>query len=60
MFDVYNNGFMLGGKLKVTFDRYFIMNESDAFLTDSARSQVPKYTYRQQMTDVTVRVGLVV
>lgn len=51
---------MLGGKLKVTFDRFFIMNESGTFLTDSARSQVPKYTYRKKMTDITVRVGLVV
>lgn len=60
MYDVYNNGFKLGGKLKVIFDRYFIMNGSDTFLTVSTRFQIPKYTYRRKMTDVTLRVGLVV
>lgn len=60
LFDVYNNAFQLGGQLKITRDSTMVVNVNGTSLTNSMRTQVAKYVYRDKLTDVTARVGVVV
>lgn len=61
MYDVYNNALKLGGKLNVTFDRFFIIsNENEGFFTESKIQRRTKYGNRNQMTDVTLRCAVLV
>lgn len=57
MFDVYNNGFQQGGKLKVVFDRHLVITKNDSiYFTKSMVS--PKISKRKNFSDLTLRVGL--
>lgn len=57
VFDIYNNGFSLGGKLKVSFDRYLIVNQNRAArLTESLT--YPKIVHRKSLDDIVLKVGM--
>lgn len=58
IFDVYNNAFTLGGKLRMISDQKFIIAKNK--LTESALQKTPKLENRKDFSDVTVRVGLIV
>lgn len=60
LFDVYNNAFKLGGRLKMARDSTMVVHANGTSLTGSMRTQVAKYLYRDKLTDVTARVGVVV
>lgn len=56
IFNLRNNGYDLGGKLRVTFDRYLIKGENnDIFLTNSAHK-----VEATSLDDITLRVGVMV
>lgn len=61
LYDIYNNGFNRGGKLNITFDRYFIVNEMGyGSLTESIIQRRTKYENRSNMSDITVQVAVIV
>lgn len=62
LYDVYNNGHHIGGKLNVTFDRHFVYARSNetGSLTSSVINRKTKYDNRCDLSDVTMRVGGVV
>lgn len=61
MYDVFNNALSHGGKLNVTLDRYFIVPKGTVgYLTDSIIRRRSKYGNRNNMHDITLRIGLVV
>lgn len=63
IYDVYNNGHHIGGKLNVTLDRYFVPNTNGSgahLLTRSMVNVNTKYDNRMDLSDITLRVGTVV
>lgn len=61
IYDVYNNAYSNGGTLNVTLDRYFQYSDKDGGnFTDSNLSRKSKYSNRHKMTDITLRMGIVV
>lgn len=61
LYKIFNNGWNLGGKLIVTFDRYLIIDmEKELHMSESIHLQKPKYEHRGKLTDITLRVGIVV
>lgn len=60
IFDVYNNGYDLGGKLRVLFDRYFIISNNTDSFNLSKSILYPKIITRQYLNDITLRIGLIV
>lgn len=61
MYDVFNNAFTHGGKLNATLDRFFVIPKgSRGFLTESILQRKTKYGNRNQMSDITLRLGVVV
>lgn len=61
MFDVYNNAYSHGGKVKIAFDRYFIVpTDGKCFFTSSVLQKRSKYGNRNSMADITMRIALVV
>lgn len=60
VFDVYNNGYHAGGRLNVTFDRFFKYENGVGSFTESIIQRKRKYENRNNMSDVTLRsVGVV-
>lgn len=60
LYDVYNNAYSLGGQINIERESSLITNWNETILTDSMRAQVAKYLYRNKLSDVTARVGVVV
>ena len=64
LYDIYNNGYHIGGDLNVTFDRYFVYEgnnlKSNSYLTTSKIGEKLKYENRMHMSDITMRIGTVV
>lgn len=66
LYDIYNNGYKLGGKLNVTFDRYFIgidgaePHEEQCQFTASIIGRKQKYVNRSNMSDTTFTFSAVV
>lgn len=62
IYDVYNNGHHIGGRLNVTLDRYFVYSQTSlkGYLTESIVNINTKYDNRMDLSDVTMRVGTVV
>lgn len=60
LYDVYNNAYGLGGQLNVVRDSSLFMDPNVTSLTDSMRTQISKYLYRNKLPDITPRVGIVV
>lgn len=62
LYDVYNNAHNRGGRLNVTFDRYFIMNvqTGNTSLTESIIQRRTKYENRANMSDITMQVATIV
>lgn len=62
IYDVYNNGHHIGGRLNVTLDRYFVNSapSGKGYLTKSIINMKTKYDNRMDLSDVTLRVGTVV
>lgn len=61
IYDIYNNAFTHGGRLNVTLDRYFVVEASNGgHLTESRIQQKSKYVNRSNLSDITMRLGLVV
>lgn len=57
LYDVYNHGSDMGGKLNVVFDRYLtIRNDGRAFQTKSI--VYPKIRQRKILNDVKLRIGI--
>lgn len=57
MFDVYNNGFTWGGKMKKILDRYILVDQNDRIhLTKS--NIYPKVHHRRFLDDITLRIGI--
>lgn len=60
LYDVYNNGFLLGGKLNVTFDReVFAFDDGRIALGESTVNAKPKYQNRNMLSDIGLRAGIV-
>lgn len=59
MYDVYNNGWILGGKLNVNLERYLQVSCGEIFAFKNFRNR-PKYVVRSNMTDILLRIGVVV
>lgn len=60
LYDVYNNGFLLGGKLNVTFDReVFNFDDGRVALGESTVDAKAKYQNRNILSDIGLRVGVV-
>lgn len=65
LFDVYNNGFHSGGRLRVYFDRTFSYSTADSnevsvgTLAASLADQTFKYVRRSNLSDLVLRVGTV-
>lgn len=51
LYDVYNNGYSKGGKLNITFDRSFTIEDG---LTESIIKRKTKYNNRYDLSDITV------
>lgn len=61
MYDIFNNAFTHGGKLNITFDRFFHVPEREAaYFTTSQLQKMTKYKNRNNFKDVTLRLGLLV
>jgi len=62
MYDIYNNGYNIGGKLNITFDSYFYVNliTRQFYITNSVIKLKSKYYNRCNMSDVTMRLTVVV
>lgn len=62
IYDVYNNAYTHGGRLNVTFDRYFMYDTAgnSGHLTESQIQQQSKYLNRRNLSDITMRLGLIV
>lgn len=61
LFDVYNNGYHIGGKLNVTYDRHFSFGENvSKHLGPSKIRVLPKYRNRINLSDITMRIGTIV
>lgn len=60
LYDVYNNAYELGGHLNMVRDSTLIMDPNGTSLTNSMRTQISKYLYRNKLADITARVGIVV
>lgn len=58
MYDVYNNGFDIGGKLRILFDRYLVVDHDRqlAYLSESAIQ--PKVARRRFFKDITFLLGV--
>lgn len=60
IYDIYNNAFTHGGRLNVTFDRYFIVDANNGgHLTESRIQQMSKYVNRRNLSDITMRLGII-
>lgn len=62
LYDVYNNGYHAGGKLRVHVDRgfnYSFAGDGIAELGTSLAEQRPKYVRRMDLRDLTFRVGTI-
>lgn len=59
MYNVYNNAWNLGGQLNVNFDRYLVVQRGEIF-SFYGGSNSPKYYKRSKMTDINLRIGVVV
>lgn len=59
MFDVYNNGYDLGGQLRIEFDRKLIII-SDGRAISTKSLLYPKVVRRKKLNDVVLRIGLMV
>lgn len=60
LYDVYNNAWSLGGQMSMMRESTLIIDSNRTIMTDSMRTQVAKYLYRNKLSDVTARVGVVV
>lgn len=61
IYDVYNNAYRNGGKLNITFDRYFTVNEFGfALLSESIIQRRTKYENRANMSDIKMLAATVV
>lgn len=61
MYDIFNNAFTHGGKLNITFDRFFHVPERGAaYFTTSQLQKMTKYQNRNNFKDVTLRLALLV
>lgn len=58
VFDVFNNGYDLGGKLKVFFDRQLTIKNDSVTLTNS--KLYPKIIHRKYVNDVALNIGVTV
>lgn len=59
LYDVYNNGYNFGGKLRIIFDRYIMLTlNNDIFFTESIFYS--KIAYRNHLNDITIRIGVIV
>lgn len=59
LYDVYNNGFMLGGKLNVTFDRELIAHDDGRIgFGKSTIDAKSKYQNRNILVDIGLRIGV--
>lgn len=62
LYDVYNNGYHIGGKLNMTLDRSILCNETSCqlqhYLSDLHKR--PKYRQRCYLPDVTWRISTLV
>lgn len=61
IFDVYNNGFSLGGRLRVIPEKTVVLD--DNILRSSASSplqEMPKYRRRNDLSDITIKFGVIV
>lgn len=59
VFDVYNNGYDLGGQLRIEFDRKLIII-SDGRAISTKSLLYPKVVRRKKLNDVVLRIGLMV
>lgn len=59
MYDVYNNAWTLGGQLNIDFERYLVVQRGGIY-SFSNESSRPKYVKRNKMTDILLRIGVVV
>lgn len=62
LLDVYNNGYHIGGKLNVTAYQNFTLNSTTMTgqLGRSLLADRAKYEHRMNLSDVTLRIGLIV
>lgn len=61
IYDIYNNAYTHGGRLNVTFDRYFVYDvKIGGYLSESQIQLRSKYANRRNLSDITIRVGLIV
>lgn len=59
LYDIYNNARNLGGKLNIGFDQNFIIDaDGSNFLKKSNEMKKIKYQYRENMNDITLRIGV--
>lgn len=58
VFDLYNNGYMWGGQLRVVFDGTIILNENNS--TNVSLPSKPKSFRRKNFNDITIKMGIIV
>lgn len=59
--DIYNNAYTHGGRLNVTLDRYFVYDtKNGGYLSESRIQLRTKYENRRNLSDITIRIGLIV